>query len=146
MSQDIHIQLRDPSRQTVRGLFTFGPSGPIAVEGMQKLVNRWLKVFLTPRGSHPWRRSEGTEFYQLLGGSVESLRGSEALVIEAIDDANEQVSSQDRAEITRPATERLQSAALLRFVEVPPDGIEFWVELRAVSGDVARLVFPYATA
>lgn len=146
MSLDIHIQLRDPSQQTVRGLFTFGPSGPIAIEGMQKLVNRWLKVFLTPRGSHPWRRSEGTEFYQLIGGNVESLRGSEALVIEAIDDANEQVVSQDRAEPTRPATERLQSAALLRFVEVPPAGIEFWVEFHALSGDVARIVLPYATA
>lgn len=145
MSRDIHIQLRDPSRQSVRALFTFGPNGPQSVEGMTKLVNRWLKTFLTPKNSHPTRPGGGTEFYLLVGGNVESLRGCEALVIEAIDDTNDQVQAQDRLELTRPAEERLQSAALTQFVEIPPDGIEFWVALRAISGDTAALVIPYAT-
>lgn len=143
--KDLHIQLRDPSRQTVRALLTFGDL-PREVDGVQSLVNRWLKTFLTPRGSHPWRRTEGTEFYQLVGGNVASLRGSEALVLEAIDDANDQVFAQDRAEPTRPARERLQHAGLLRFVEVPPSGIEFWVTIQPLEGDPQYVVLPYADA
>ena len=143
MSVDLHIQIVDPSRQTARALFTLGAT-PLAVEGLQALVNRWLKTFLTPKGSHPWRRTEGTEFYQLIGGNVASLRGTEALVIEAVDDTSDQVMAQDRAEPTRPASERLQHAGLVRFVEVPPASIEFWVSIRSVSGEEAYAVLPYA--
>lgn len=136
MSSDLHIALRDPSRQRLRALFTLGAT-PREVQGLQALVNRWLKTFLTPKGSHPWRRDEGTEFYRLIGGSVATLRGCEALVVEAVDDANDQVLAQDRAEPTRPAAERLQHAGLVRFVEVPPSGVEFWVALRSVAGEAA---------
>lgn len=145
MALDLHIELRDPSRQRPRAVFTFGPTGPKAIEGLQKLVNRWFKTFLTPKGSHPVRRTEGTEFYKLIGGSVADLRSTEPYVLEAIEDANDQVFAQDRADLTRPSEERLQSAALSQFVELPPDGIEFWVTLRSLSGDTAQIIMPYSS-
>jgi hypothetical protein len=40
--------------------------------------------------------------------------------IEAIDDANDQILALDRQNLTAPPEERLGSAALAQFVEVPP--------------------------
>jgi len=144
MSVDLHIQLRDPSRQRPRAVFTLDPNNAQAVEGLQKLVNRWLKLFLTKKGSHPVRRTEGTIFSNLVGGNIASLRGTEVYIIEAIDDANDQILALDRQNLTAPPEERLGSAALAQFVEVPPAGIEFWVTLRNLSGDTAQVILPYA--
>lgn len=146
MSVDLHIQLKDPSRQRPRAVFTLDTTNPQIVEGLQKLINRWLKLFLTKKGSHPVRRTEGTIFSNLVGGNIADLRGTEVYVIEAIEDANDQIFVYDRLNVTAPAEERLGSAALAQFVEIPPSGIEFWVTLRNAAGDSAQVVLPYAYA
>jgi hypothetical protein len=143
MSRDLHIQLIDPSLQTARALFTLGPA-PIDVDGVQKLANRWLKLFMTPKGSHPYRKEEGTLFPSLVSGNVADLASVEGDVLEAIDDATDQLRASDRRAPTRPPNERILTVTLVQFVELPPAGIEFWVELTNVARERLPLLLPYA--
>lgn len=143
MSKDLYIRLIDPSAQTARALFTLGDA-PVAVEGVQKLASRWLKLFMTPKGSHPTRKEEGTLFPSLISGNVADLASVEGDVLEAIDDATEQLRASDRRSPTRPANERVLTVVLAQFVELPPAGVEFWVELTNVARERIPLLLPYA--
>lgn len=145
MSRDLHIQLIDPSAQTARALFTFGTT-PLAVSGAQKLANRWLKVFMTRKGSHPTRHDEGTIFPGLVSGNVADLAAAEADILEAVDDATDQVRAQDRLNPTRPANERLISATVTQFVAVSATGVEFWVTLVNAARERIPVLIPYAPA
>lgn len=140
--RDLHIQLIDPSSQGYRRLFTFGFDTPIAVTGPQKLANRWLKVFLTPKGSSPIRRDEGSTFPSLFRSNAD-LNGAEAEILEAIDDTSEQIKAADRLS-DRPTNERLLNASLRQFVQVPPSGLEFWVELTNLAREQLLVLIPYA--
>lgn len=142
---DLHVQLIDPSAQTARALFTFG-SSPQLVDGVQKLADRWLKVFMTPKGSHPWRKTEGTTFAQLIGGNLDDLTTVEGEIIEAVNDCNEQLISADRQVAARPPNERLLTAAVVQFVQVPPSGLEFWVEVTNVARERLAVLIPYAAS
>lgn len=143
MTQDLYIQVVDPKEQTPRALFTFGLQ-PSVVEGIRKLVARWLLIFMTPKGSHPLRKTEGTIFPRLLGGNVADLPSVEADILESIEDATDQLRASDRQNSTRPSSERIKTAALVQFVELPPSGVEFWVEITSMSGERMALPIPYA--
>lgn len=144
MKRDIHIQLIDPTEQTWRAVFTFGRGAPIAVTGPQKLLNRWVKVFMTPVGSHPVRRSEGTRFSSLLRANVEFDR-VQPDILEAVDDATEQVRAADRQTPGRHPSEAIRSATVTRFNLLGASGVEFWVEIANMAGERIRVLFPYAS-
>lgn len=145
MRYDIALQLLDPSAQRTRALLTFG-SAPQIVSGGQKLLGRFLKILLTPKGSHPVRRDEGTGFASLIRRPASELRGAEALVAEYIEDAAEQVRALDRAEPSRPADERLLVASVLRYVENSQTSTDVWVELITADRMRLRIVLPYASS
>ena len=140
---DLHVQLIDPSQQTTGSNFSFGLAAPILVTGFQSLVNRWMKVFMTPKGSHPVRRLEGTEFAYLLGSNITDVASLRATVSDYIDDATQQVQVVDRASPNLPASQRLRSAALTQFNVVGTSSIEFWVELVNQSGQRLQVLIPY---
>jgi hypothetical protein len=140
---DLHIQLVDPSEQTFGANFSFGVANPILVTGFQALVNRWMKIFMTPKGSHPVRRTEGTEFPYLLGSNVTDIPSLEATVAEYIDDATQQVQAVDRMSPNLTNDQRLRAAALLQFNAVDASSIEFWVELTNQANQRMRVLIPY---
>jgi hypothetical protein len=144
MSIDLHFQLIDPTNQRRKAVFTFGFANPIYVSGPQALVNRWLKVFMTPKGTHPWRHDEGTEFPALIGANFSTFDQLQVDVLDAIEDATAQVKAQDQKVPARRGNERLLSASLLRFVEVSPTEAEFWVEIQNVAGERINVLIPYA--
>lgn len=144
MSPDVHIQLIDPSEQGWRSIFTFGPTGPRAVTGSIKLLNRWIKVFMTPVNSHPVRRNEGTKFSSLIRSNV-NFSLVQPDILEAVDDATEQVRAEDRRTPSRPPDEAIQSATVVRFNLVGASGVEFWVEVINMLGERVRVLFPYAS-
>lgn len=141
---DLHIQLLDPSEQTYGSNFTFNLENPILVTGFQSLANRWLKTFMTPKGSHPIRRTEGTEFAYLIGSNIDDPQSLQTTVAEYIDDATEQVRAVDLASPWLSSEERLQNATLVQFNVVAVDSIEFWVELTNLAGQRMRVLIPYA--
>jgi hypothetical protein len=50
---DIHFQPVPASEVTGNKVFTFGFVSALKVSGLQALVNRWVKTFMTPLGSDP---------------------------------------------------------------------------------------------
>lgn len=140
---DLHIQLLDPGQQTYGSNFSFALKAPILVTGFQALMNRWMKIFMTPKGSHPVRRQEGTEFAYLIGSNVADTASLQAVISEYIDDATAQVQAVDRANPSLPRTQRLRSATLIQFNATSPSSIEFWVELINEANQRMKVLIPY---
>jgi hypothetical protein len=140
---DLHIQLLDPSQQTYGSNFSFGLSSPILVTGFQSLINRWLKTFMTPKGSHPIRRLEGTEFPYLIGANVHDIGALQITISDYIDDATQQVQAVDRVSTWLTAEQRLRDAKLKQFNSATPSSIEFWVELSNQANQRLQVLIPY---
>lgn len=135
MPYDIHFQPIPPSEVKGYKVFTFGFKAALKVEGPQSLVNRWVKTFMTPKGSDPLDNAAGTNFAEMIGANVTKITEElKDVTILSITDANEQVKKQD-IEGLFPDDSRLMSATLLDFVQTT-DGIELWVEIKTMSGDV----------
>jgi len=131
---DIHIQ--PVSAQEVTGLqcYEFGYAAALKVNGFQSLISRWAKTLLTPRGSNPIDPEEGTNFSNMLGANIARVTtGVRDLVALEIEDANEQVRTQD-TDGFRPDNERLQGGELRQFTESAA-GFDVWVLLTNVAGE-----------
>jgi hypothetical protein len=135
---DIHYQPVPVADVSGTKIFTFGFTSALKVEGLQFLVNRWVRVFMTPRGSDPLEPEFGTDFGSLVGTNVpKSAKGSIIdIVAMAIDDASEQVQAQD-TKAGYNESESLDQANLLRFSPTSSgDGFEAWVEIKNKAGEV----------
>ncbi len=142
---DTHLQLIDPTAQRASSIFTYSFNQPRRVSGLQKLVNRWLKCFFTPRGSHPLRPTEGTDFPYLVGGNnITDVPSLEATVVLYIEDAVDQIKAIDKRSSWLSPDERMLSVSLLKFVQTAPDAIEFWVQVTNASGRRLNVLIPYA--
>jgi len=146
MSKDLHIQLIDPTAQRYGANFTFGFKNPVMVEGLQKLANQWLKLFLTPKGSHPWRRLEGTNFVYLVGGNVDDVDAIQTSVLEYIEDATTQLKSMQARQPAMPDSERLLSVSLLQLTQVETLSFDIWVRVVNSARSSLNVLIPYAKA
>lgn len=131
---DIHFQPVPSDQVSGFKCFEFGFKAALKVTGFQALINRWVKTFMTPKGSDPLYPSEGTAFGNLVGASVSKITNDlRDAVCMAIEDANEQVRIQD-VEGFMSDTERLGNATLLNFVQ-SASGIEVWVLIKNAAGE-----------
>lgn len=133
---DIHFQPVPEAEIEGKRCFEFGFAAALKVDGFQSLINRWAKTLMTPRGSNPLDKEQGTNFSNMIGGNIARVTtGVRDLVASSIEDANEQVRQQD-IEGYRPASEKLLCSELVSFLEVPA-GFEVWVKLTNVAGTSA---------
>lgn len=133
---DVHFQPVPEAEVAGKLCFEFGYAAALKVNGFQSLIDRWAKTLMTPRGSNPLDREQGTNFSNMIGGNIARVTtGVRDLVAFAIEDANEQVRQQD-IEGYRPADEKLQGGELVTFNEVSA-GFEVWVKLTNVAGTSA---------
>lgn len=146
MAKDLHIQLIDPTEQRYGSSFTFGYKNPLLVDGLQKLANQWLKLFLTPKGTHPWRRLEGTNFVYLIGGNVDDIDTIQTSVLEYIDDATTQLRAMQARRTALPDTERLLSVNLIQFTQVEGLSFDIWVRVVNTARSSLNVLIPYAKA
>ena len=136
MAYDIHFQ--PVPKAEVEGLkvFTFGFTATLKVQGLQSLVNRWAKTFMTPKGSDPLDPDAGTDFANLAGSNVD--RNSPELrdvTIISVDETNEQVRAQDIAGFY-DSSESLLTATLEGFKQTEDGtGLEVWVTITNVDED-----------
>lgn len=131
---DIHFQPVPAEEATGFKCFEFGFQSALKVKGPQSLVNRWVKTLMTPLGSDPIEPTAGTTFGNLIGFNITSVSADmRDLMVMAIEDASDQVREQDLQGFF-PDNERLQSAELMDFIEVPA-GFEVWVLIKNVAGD-----------
>jgi hypothetical protein len=144
---DIHFQVINPATQAVTRtgkFFTFGFPKPVAVQGPQKLFNRWVKMFFTTQNSNPLYPDRGTGFPSLIGSNITQVADLEALMHLYVDNCNDQLQALDNLDNGRFLSddEKLASASITAFNILPPDGFECFVELRSVSGKRVTALIP----
>jgi len=143
MATDLHIQLILPTQQRYGSNFTYGPKAFVAVAGMQKLADQWLKLFMTPKGSHSWRRAEGTLFPYLAGSNVVDPASVQVSVLEYIEDANTQMKFTQGRILSLPANERFASAELVQFTQVEELSFDIWVLISNTARERLSVLLPY---
>ena len=127
---DIHFQPVAASETYSNKVFTFGFVSSLKVWGLQFLVNRWAKTFMTPVGSDPLHPETGTSFAALIGVNINQNNPDiEDAVVLAIDDTNEQLIEQEA--IGTYATDESLGYAKLTAIAYDPStsSVSIWVEI-----------------
>jgi hypothetical protein len=141
MSYDIHFQ--STAGAVGKKPVSFGYTATVAVRGLPKMVNRWLKCVLTPKGSDPTAKDEGTEFTRLIGSNVGSPQDALDAAALAFEDANDQLRAWDRLNLP-PPDEQFGSATVVRVVELQAGGFDIWVQLKNIQGARTNMKLPTA--
>jgi hypothetical protein len=141
---DIYFQvLSSIEQQTTFKFVTFGPSSTIGVQGFPQLINKWLKCFLTTKGSDATNLNYGTVFTSLLGSNV-PLHDARDVAALALQQCNNQIITMQSGDLTLTSTERLASANIIKFLEKPEvPGFELYIELKNQAQEL--LVFSLPT-
>ena len=142
---DIHFEVLPPDQQRQGKPFSFVYARAAGVKGAQKLVNRWLKCFLTKKGSDPISPSYGTGFSGLFGTNIGDLRALKGSIELFIDDCNTQIRALD-IKNRPPADEKLASAALASLTPTGDSGIEVYIHIRNTAGTLATVALPSITS
>jgi hypothetical protein len=140
--KSLHLKLVDPSSQGPANVFTFGTPS-LLVEGKYKAFGRWLHIFMTPKGSDPLDLSAGTEFPHLLGSNISDPDELETQLHLHVADATEQVRVLQTG-TNLALNERVRSVTIMQFTVLSPGRFEFWVDLQVESGEMLRMLIPYA--
>jgi hypothetical protein len=127
---DIHFQPTAVSETYSNKVFTFGFTSALKVQGLQFLVNRWVKTFMTPVGSDPLSPESGTSFAALIGVNINQNNPDiEDAVVLAVDDTNEQLAEQENIS-SYSAEESLGYAKLVTLRYDPASSsVNIWIEL-----------------
>lgn len=140
---DLHTQALPPDQQrNTQRIFTLGYADSLGVAGFQMLINMWLRIFFTRRGSDPTNLNRGTSFTNLIG-STTSLIDAEDTVRTSIDECNEQVRDIQARDQSLAERERFANAQLIRYTNDPSaPGFEMWVEITNASGEKLQVNIP----
>lgn len=141
MTYDIHLEgLRESANKT--DVLTFGPyAKPLAVRGIHKMASRFLKCFMTPKGSDPSDPEYGTTLVASFNASINA-GDLHALATQAVQEVYEKLVEYD-SEYLMDSDERLFSADLKNIiVDEPNAGVELTVSIRSMDGTVALFTFP----
>lgn len=142
---DLHFNLVNPTDQEGRNaVFALEASRPVAISGPQKLVNRFLKTFLTTQGSNPLHRKDGTDFTSLVSGNVVDPQDVESALMLMVDDAADQIRAIDQRSPWLANNERLRSADVRDFRQIGVTRFEIHVELTTTSGERVLALLPFA--
>lgn len=141
VSFDIHFQILPLAEQKETRAFGFGFISAVGVRGAQKLVNRWLKCFMTPQGSDPFSPTYGTGFTDLIGSNIQSTSDIIDVVSLAIQECNEQIRKFETTNTT-PLEERLASATILQILEDGEDGFQLWIGITNAAGLQTPVLLP----
>lgn len=142
MTYDINIQIVPAAKYTGMAFYSFGQTRSLGVRGIQKLVNIFAKFLLTPIGSDYTDLSYGTNLTSLIGSNVVLDDAREILDI-AIDATVAAIQGFQTGQSAVPDDERLASAAVTNYIEVPSaPGFAAQILVRNVSGQQLQLVLP----
>ena len=141
---DLYFQvLSSVEQQTTMKFVTFGTNSTIGVKGFQQLINKWLKCFLTPKGSDATALNYGTVFPTLIGSNI-SLADARDVSDLAVQQCNTLLINMQSSDLSLASSERLNSAKIINFVEKPEvPGFDLYVEIKNQAQE--RLVFNLPT-
>lgn len=140
---DLHLQPLAPAVQrALRRPVGFGYVPAIAVSGFQALMDQWMRVFLTAKGSDPCDLNLGTGFVDLIGSTVSPENAIE-IVRGCVDDCNAQIRSMQARKRRKSADEMLEDARVTRTeVIASGPGIEVWVRITNRAGSSSVVLLP----
>ena len=112
--------------------------------GIVKLVNRFLKLLYTLKGTNYLDKEEGTKFTNLFTLNVQDSDVAQAKVQDAIDDATEQIIDiQSKQGV--PNSERLRQAVMTSFQVTESREVQIGITLEIVTGDQTTVQLPSIT-
>lgn len=138
---DVHFQILPPEEQVSTRVFGFGYVSAVGVRGPQKLINKWLKCFMTPQGSDPFSPGYGTGFADLIGSNVDSIEDAVDAIALFVQACSDQIKAFDRAALT-PADERLQNASILEVGSASEDSVVIWIGITNAAGVQTPVMLP----
>ena len=122
---------------------SFGTTS-VKAAGIVKLVNRFLKLLYTLKGSNYLDKEEGTNFIQLFNLNVQDTSVAQARVQDAIDDATEQIIAVQSAQGV-PNSERLRAATMTRFQVDESRTVNIEITLEVLTGGSTTVQLPSIT-
>jgi len=141
MAYDINIKIATLDQQVSGKFISFNDLKTVKVDGLQKLMNIFTKYFLTPIGTNPIDKNEGTEVPALLGSNISPFDARDIVVL-AI---NKTVTAVRRLQQNQnlSSAERLLNATLTDFIAQPDrPGFTAQILLRNVANQGATLFIP----
>jgi len=112
--------------------------------GIVKLVNMFIKLLYTLKGTNYLDKSEGTYFTNLFTLNVQDSSVAQSKVQDAIDDATEQIVTV-QASLGVPNTEKLKSVTITTFVVNADNDVEIGLTLEVLSGSATQVQLPSIT-
>lgn len=142
---DLHFQ--GVPEDELRGFkfFTRGFNRTVAVRGINKLMNLWTKIYLTPKGSDPTNLERGTDMPGLIGSNIVSTQDIRDVVMLSVDDCNKQIFAIQRVKVP-DVDETLRTAVLRTLQRVSADRIEIYIDISNVKNEEATILVPLLTA
>jgi hypothetical protein len=124
--------------------FTRGFDRTLSVRGATKLINIWMKTFLTPKGSDPTNLERGTDFSGLFGANITNVSDVRDVVLLSIDDCNKQIFTMQRTSLP-PDDETLKTAVLTSMDKKAADRIDVYVTISNVKNKEIVILVPLLT-
>lgn len=140
---DLHMQPLAPSVQRATGRpIGFGYVPAAGTAGFQKLVDQWMRIFLTAKGSDPCDLEFGTGAADLIGSTVTPAHALE-LMQNFTNDCNAQVRAMQSKVRGKPATELLEDARITRSeADQTGPGIAVWITISNIAGESGVVLLP----
>ena len=143
MAYDIHIE-GVPEDQVVNEKFLwFGEYEEqiLAVQGVQKMVDRFLKCLMTPAGTDISDQEYGTRLAHLFLGNLDAASMRQMVTLSVVQ-AEEQIRRYDVIN-GAPEDERLSSAVIETLeIDTASQGFNLTVLLQNVAGTTVRVQLP----
>lgn len=140
---DLYFQvLSAVEQQTTMKFVTFGTPSTIGVKGFPQLINKWLKCFMTSKGSDPADLNYGTVFPTLIGSNV-SLPDARDISELAVQQCNTQLRTFQANDLTLTPSEKLLSAKTISFTEKPElPGFDLFIEIKNQAQELLIFTLP----
>ncbi len=140
---DMYIRLVPSTQAKYPYIFEFGDASAPGMSGFYMSIMQWLKCLFTARGTDITDPAYGTDFPNLLGGSVGSDDIVRDLITTSIQAATTQVISL-QGKTSLPDDTRLQSVIITQISGSFAAGYDVRVVIRNASGNVLALTVPVA--
>ena len=112
--------------------------------GIVKVVNMFIKLLYTLKGTNYLNKQEGTYFTNLFTLNVQDADVAQIKVQDAVDDASEQLIT-IQAELGVPTTEKLRQVYIDTFLVSDNNEVEIGLTLEVVSGNQTTVQLPSIT-
>lgn len=144
---DMHLQPLAPSVQrATRKPIGFGYTPAVAVSGFQKLMDQYMRVLLTPKGSDPCDPNLGTGAWDLRGSTVTPEHAVEVLA-NCVSDCNAQIRAAQEKQRGKPSDEVLEDARITRSVaDSSGPGVAVWITVTNRAGESKVVLLPNLVA